>query len=80
RVNLLIDAQSAVIDKINARMINKKIRLLMDTPQYGRTFGEAPDIDGSFFIESKKKLKSGSFVRAKIVETAGYNRKAVVRD
>jgi ribosomal protein S12 methylthiotransferase len=76
RVNLLIDAQSAVVDKINARLMNKKIRILMDTEQYGRTFSEAPDIDGKFLVESKKKLKPGSFVQAKIVEAVGYNRKA----
>ncbi len=77
RVNLLIDTQSAVIDKINARMINKKVRILMDNAKYGRTFAEAPDIDGTFLVESKKPLKPGSFVQAKIVEAVGYNRKAI---
>ncbi len=76
RVNFLIDAQSAVVDKINARLINKKVRILMDNEQYGRTFAEAPDIDGNFLVESKKQLKPGSFVQAKIVEAVGYNRKA----
>ncbi|MCG2726719.1 MAG: 30S ribosomal protein S12 methylthiotransferase RimO [Elusimicrobia bacterium] len=78
RVNLLIDAQSAVIDKINGRMINKTARILMDNTAYGRTFQEAPDIDGSFFVTSEKNLKPGSFVQAKIIEAMGYNRKAIV--
>ena len=76
RVNLLIDAQSAVIDKINSRMTNKKVRILMDNAKYGRTFAEAPDIDGTFLVDSKKALKPGSFIQAKIIAAAGYNRKA----
>jgi len=77
RVNLLIDAQSAVIDKINARIINKKVPILMDNAKYGRTVSEAPDIDGAFLVESKKELKPGSFVQAEIVKAVGYNRKAI---
>ena len=76
RVTLLIDAQSAVVDKLNDQMINKKARILMDTAACGRTFGEAPDIDGNFLVESKKKLKPGTFVQIRIIETAGYTRKA----
>ncbi len=50
----------------------------MDNAKYGRTFGEAPDIDGTFLVESKKPIQPGSFVQAKIIEAVGYNRKAVV--
>ena len=78
RVQLVIETQSAVVDKINAKLLGKKIHVLMDTPKHGRTFGEAPDIDGNFEIKSRTNIKAGSFVQAKITEARGYERKAII--
>ncbi|MCQ2362390.1 MAG: TRAM domain-containing protein, partial [Acidaminococcaceae bacterium] len=39
---------------------------------YGRSYREAPDIDGSVFIENAVGLKTGDFVRVRIEEGFTY--------
>lgn len=46
RVNELISAQSRVVDGLNVGMQGKTVTVLMDSENFGRTFRDAPDIDG----------------------------------
>ncbi len=39
----------------------------------GRTYGEAPGIDGSVYIKTDKKLKSGDFIKVRITEATEYD-------
>ncbi|MCL2234929.1 MAG: 30S ribosomal protein S12 methylthiotransferase RimO [Defluviitaleaceae bacterium] len=39
---------------------------------FGRSFGEAPDIDGMVFISSHRHLQLGEFVQVRITETFQY--------
>ncbi|WP_424245742.1 ribosomal protein S12 methylthiotransferase [Elusimicrobium posterum] len=76
RVSALISAQSRTLDKLNKSLIGKVVEVLMDTPAIARGASDAPDIDGSITVTSKKPLKSGSFVKVKIVSAHGYQRLA----
>ena len=46
RFDSLIGTQSAVINDINTALKGKTFRVLMDSPIFGRTYRDAPDIDG----------------------------------
>jgi ribosomal protein S12 methylthiotransferase len=78
RVDALVRAQSAVVDDINAGLAEKKLELLMDSPVFGRTYRDAPDIDGRVEVEPLpgRPLKAGDLVKVKIVSAAGYLRRA----
>lgn len=77
RVDALVRAQSAVVDAVNAGLRGKRLELLMDSPVFGRTWRDAPDIDGRVEVEPPPGgLKPGTFVKAKIISAAGYLRKA----
>lgn len=78
RVDALVRAQSGVVDSINAGLRGKRLEILMDSPRFGRTYRDAPEIDGRVEVEEPPSgpLKPGSFVKAKIVSAAGYLRRA----
>ena len=79
RAEELIQAQSAVVDAINGELPGSTVRVLMDTPGFGRTYRDAPDIDGRVEILTAKKSartpKPGEIVSVKITEATGYLRR-----
>ncbi len=40
---------------------------------YGRTYADAPDIDGRIYFKSKKKINKGDIVRVKVLEALDYD-------
>ncbi|MDD5209518.1 MAG: 30S ribosomal protein S12 methylthiotransferase RimO [Elusimicrobiales bacterium] len=76
RLQALITAQSRVLDVINSELKGKKLGILMDSPLFGRTHRDAPEIDGRVEVTGKGRLKAGDFVYAKITSAVGYLRKA----
>jgi ribosomal protein S12 methylthiotransferase len=78
RADALIQAQSGVVDSINAGLRGKTLELLMDSARFGRTYRDAPEIDGRVEVEPPPgaSLKAGDFVKARIVSAAGYLRRA----
>jgi ribosomal protein S12 methylthiotransferase len=90
RMEALIEAQSRVIDRKNAGLKGGTVRVLLDSGDSGRTYRDAPDIDGRVEViksekrktESKTKrpavLKAGDFVNVKITGAEGYLRRGVV--
>jgi ribosomal protein S12 methylthiotransferase len=40
---------------------------------FGRSYGEAPDIDGLVFVKSGKTLNIGDFEKVRIIETSEYD-------
>lgn len=77
RADALIRAQSGVVDAINAGLRGKTLELLMDSPRFGRTYRDAPEIDGRVEVEPGpgRAPKAGDFVKVKIVSAAGYLRR-----
>lgn len=39
----------------------------------GRTYRDAPEIDGYIFVNTSEQLMSGDFIKVKVVETCGYD-------
>ncbi len=79
RAEALIAAQSGVVDELNAELKGKRCTLLMDSPLFGRTYRDAPDIDGRVELETPagaRPPKPGDLVPARIVSATGYLRRA----
>ena len=78
RAGALIQAQSRVLDAINLELKGKKFDVLMDSPVFGRTYRDAPEIDGRVEVEAPEgqTLKAGDMVKTKLVGAVGYLRKA----
>lgn len=68
----LEEAQSRVIDRINARLTGAALEAIADGPTFGRTYKDAPDIDGQVAFTSP--VKPGSIFKAKVVKAQGYKR------
>lgn len=66
--------QSRVVDKINKQLVGSVVEVISDTDTIGRTYRDAPDIDGTLVFE--KPVKAGQIFRAKIIKAKGYQRVA----
>ena len=79
RVEALVRAQSRAVDALNRRLAGNTVELLMDSPTIGRTYRDAPEIDGRVEVAPPGAApKPGTFVKAKIVSASGYLRRAVL--
>jgi ribosomal protein S12 methylthiotransferase len=78
RAGALIQAQSRVLDAMNLELKGKKFDVLMDSPLFGRTYRDAPEIDGRVEVEALpgRPLKAGDLVKVKVTGAVGYLRKA----
>lgn len=64
--------QSRVIDKINNRLIGTTLEAIADGPDFGRTYKDAPDIDGQ--VTFTKPVTPGTIFKARVVDAQGYER------
>ena len=58
--------------------MNKNLEVIIDEQieknlYLGRTEYDAPEVDGSVYVRSKKKLKPGDFAKVKIIDTQEYD-------
>ncbi|MCX5700881.1 MAG: MiaB/RimO family radical SAM methylthiotransferase [Candidatus Omnitrophica bacterium] len=78
RLDLIMSTQQEVSTQVNSRLLGKVLEVLIDEEDNGKYLGrseyDAPEVDGSIFINKpKKKIKVGDFVKAKIVDTLEYD-------
>jgi ribosomal protein S12 methylthiotransferase len=79
RYDILMQTQLTVTEELNADKIGKCFEVLCegyDTVAeiyYGRTYADAPDVDGRVYFTSKKRLSEGEFVIVKITEAVDYD-------
>ncbi len=64
--------QSRVIDNINKRLLGTTLEAIADGPDFGRTYKDAPDIDGK--VTFTKPVKVGTIFKARVVDAEGYER------
>lgn len=69
--------QSLISKQINAALRGQTLEVLVEGQQrdayFGRTFRDAPEIDGRIFIASRKKLFPGQMVRAKVTASRTFD-------
>ncbi len=68
----LEQTQSRVIDRINKKIKGSIVEAIADGPTFGRTYKDAPDIDGQ--VTFTTPVKTGHIFKAKIVKAEGYKR------
>lgn len=78
RAARLIDVQSKFLRKANKRIVGKTITALADSSAAGRTYKDAPDIDGAIIFANPQKNITGKFVKAKIIKAEGYIKTAQI--
>ncbi|MDR1800481.1 MAG: 30S ribosomal protein S12 methylthiotransferase RimO [Lachnospiraceae bacterium] len=75
----LMESQQEVSFKKSSSMVEKELDVLIEgeLPErnvyVGRTYADAPDVDGLIFIESNETLNSGDFAKAKVIKSEGYD-------
>lgn len=75
RARELIETQSRVIDKINKRLLNTTLEAIADGTDFGRTYKDAPDIDGK--VTFTHPVTVGSVFKARVVAAEGYERELI---
>ena len=79
RYDILMQTQLTVAEEKSAEWIGKSLTVLTDGYDtvaeiyYGRSYADAPDVDGRVYFSSKKKLRPGDFVTVKIKEALDYD-------
>ena len=79
RYDVLMQTQLTVTEELNEKKIGKTLTVLCDgfdtvaEIYYGRSFADAPDVDGKVYFKSRKKINPGEFVTVKIEEALDYD-------
>lgn len=69
----------SIHEENNKKSIGKKLDVLCEGYDaaagiyYGRSYADAPDIDGKVYFSSKTKVRQGEFVKVKINEVMEYD-------
>jgi ribosomal protein S12 methylthiotransferase len=77
RFNMIMSCQKNISCQINKSFFGKIIDVLIDEKEkdcyLGRSQYDAPEVDGLVYVNSKKMLKPGDFVKVKITGTLEYD-------
>ncbi len=79
RYDALMQTQLLISEEQNAEKIGKTLTVLCDgfdadsKVYYGRSYADAPDVDGKVYFTSKRKIAPGDFVSVKITEAMDYD-------
>jgi ribosomal protein S12 methylthiotransferase len=75
----IMELQQEISEDINENFVGKTMRVVIEgySPEegvyVGRTYRDAPGVDGLVFIDTDRELISGTFVDALIKETGPYD-------
>ena len=77
REEVLMDIQYSVTESANKARVSKVFDAVIDgidgNNYIGRSYLDAPEIDGGIIISSKEKLSAGDFIKVKITDYNGYD-------
>ena len=79
RADIIMSQQYRINAELNERFLHKTLKVLVEDydvvaeTYYGRSYMDAPEIDGKIYFSSKKKLKPGAFAQVKIDEIGDYD-------
>ena len=79
RYDILMQTQLTVSEEKNREKIGCELTVLCDgfdtvaEIHYGRSYADAPDVDGRVYFKSAKRIAPGSFVRVQITEAMDYD-------
>ncbi len=77
RFDMIMSAQQEISRRVNERFLGKDVEVLVDEKgqghYLGRSFADAPEVDGNVFIDTSYKVKVGHFTRCRITDTLEYD-------
>ena len=79
RFKALMKRQQAVHAAKNRELVGKTVKVLSEGYDkvsecfFGRSFRDAPDVDGKIYFHSSRNVKDGTFVDVKIVDVIDYD-------
>ena len=79
RYDILMQTQLTVSEELNRDKIGEHLMVLCDgydtvaEIHYGRSYADAPDVDGKVYFTSKKRRIPGELVKVKITEALDYD-------
>jgi len=79
RYDILMQTQLTVNEDTVARQVGKTLTVLCDgfdtiaDIYYGRTYADAPDVDGRVYFKSPFRVEAGDFVKVRIDEALDYD-------
>ncbi len=79
RMDLVMREQLEINEERNKKMINKTVTVLCEDydpvseAHFGRSYADAPEIDGKIYFRSDKRIAPGSFVKVRIREVLDYD-------
>ncbi len=80
RYNAVMAQQQEISQSINNDLIGKELNVLVDEKSteeeglfYGRTEGDAPEVDGQVIIHGRSDLKPGDFAAVRITDALEYD-------
>ncbi|MCC6758187.1 MAG: 30S ribosomal protein S12 methylthiotransferase RimO [Candidatus Omnitrophica bacterium] len=80
RMNTLMKDQQSISHDVQQGFVGRTLKVLIDEKEegsndiyIGRSEYDAPDVDGSVYVNSKRVLKPGDFVSVKITDALEYD-------
>ena len=79
RYDVIMREQLSVVEEKNDEKLGDVLTVLVEDYDpvsemfYGRSYADAPDIDGKIYFKAPRKLQAGTFVRVKIDEVLDYD-------
>jgi len=77
RFDIIMKKQQEISLGVNAGFLGKKLEILIDEKgqgyYLGRSFADAPEVDGNVFINGSYKVKTGDFAVCRITDTLEYD-------
>ena len=78
RRHTLLELQKEISNNINSKIVGKKIPSIIETIQsdgitIGRTYKDAPNVDGYIFVNTDVELMSGDFAMVRITGALEYD-------
>ena len=84
RLDALMTLQQQISQETHDALIGRELEVVIDqgshgrNPGVGRIWSQAPDIDGVTYVSSRKPLKAGSIVKARVTAAGAYDLEARV--
>ena len=79
RMEAIMSDQNHIHNDFNARFVGSELEVLCEGYDevsesfYGRSYADAPDIDGKIYFSSPKRIREGEFVKVAVTEVIDYD-------
>ena len=79
RYDILMQTQLTVSEQLSLDKVGSEIEVICDgydtvaEVHYGRSYADAPDVDGKVYFSARRRRNAGDFVKVKITEAIDYD-------